>query len=470
MVEVTSNSLLPFGGNTLFRNDDGSSVEIDISSIFQDGINIGDTNYTSIFVNTNGNVTFGGSLSTFTPTAIGVSTGDRDIIAPFWADVDTRGTDVVEKNVFWDFNTDRDSFVVTWNDVGYFSQQQDKENTFQLELSDSGSGNVQIVFRYEDMNWTTGSASGGSGGLGGTIARAGFAFGQDLSFELPSSGNQNAMLGLEENPGNTGINGAWLFDIRDGALVNVGGAGNDVLTGAEESDSIFGNDGDDDINAAGGNDFIYGGNGADELIGGIGNDFISGGLGADILNGGEGFDVADCLAYDFDPAAFTVNADGTVSLTAEGGDVDTLIDIESVAFQNGELRFDSGYLESFGAAYRFYTSILNREPDGAGLDFYVSLLDRGVSLFDIAEDISTSEEFVQSFGDNLTTIDFLGRVYQNILNRTPDQPGLDFWSNAIDTNEVSRSEAVVYISEDAENLGSTIDLIGNGFFVEDFGF
>lgn len=470
MVEATSSNLLPFGSNELFRNDDRSSDAIDITSIFGGGINIGDTNYTSIYVNTNGNVTFGAGLGTFTPTGIGNSTGDRDIIAPFWADVDTRGTDDAAKNVFWDFNTERDSFVVTWNDVGYFNRQQDKENTFQLELADSGNGNVQIVFRYTDMNWTTGSASGGSGGLGGTIARAGFAFGQDLSFELPSAGNQNSMLGLEDNPGNTGVDGVWLFDIRDGALVNVGGAGNDSLVGADDSDSIFGNDGDDDIDSAGGNDFVYGGNGADELFGGIGNDFISGGLGSDILNGGEGFDIADCLAYEFDPSAFTINADRSVTLAGEGGDVDTLFNIESVAFSNGELRFDAGYLESFGAAYRFYTSILDRAPDGEGLDFYVSLLDRGVSLFAIAEDISTSDEFVQNYGSDLSTTDFLGRVYQNILNRTPDDAGLAFWRAAIDTEEVSRSEAVVYISEDAENLGSTIGLIGNGYFVEDFGF
>ncbi|KHA52966.1 nidogen-like domain-containing protein [Sulfitobacter geojensis] len=470
MVNVTSNALLPFGAESLFRNDDRSSAAIDITSIFQSGITIGDTNYTSLYVNTNGNVTFGGGLSTFTPTGIGVGTGNLDIIAPFWADVDTRGTDDANKNVFWDFNAERDSFVVTWNDVGYYNSNQDKENTFQLELADTGNGNVQIVFRYEDVQWTTGDASGGSSGLGGTIARAGFAFGQDLSFELPSSGNQNAILELENNPGNSGVDGAWIFDIRDGALVNVGGAGNDILVGAEESDSIFGNDGDDDIDSAGGNDFVYGGNGNDDLVGGVGNDFISGGLGSDRLDGGEGFDIADCLAYEFDAGSFTINDDGTVSLTGEGGDIDTLISIEAVAFSDGDLRFDVGALESFGAAYRFYTSILNREPDGAGLDFYVSLLDDGVSLFDIAQDISTSQEFVESFGSDLDTETFLGRVYQNILNRTPDGAGLEFWRNAIDTDEVSRAEAVVYISEDDESRGITIDVIGNGYFVEDFGF
>ncbi len=472
MANTSSNALLPFGSNSLVRDDEGSSLAIDITSIFANGITIGNRNYGSLFVNTNGNVTFGASLAAYTAAPIGTSIGDLFLIAPFWADVDTRGTDDPARNVFWDYNFQRDSFVVTWNDVGFYSQRQDKENTFQLELADRGNGDVQIVFRYTDVNWTTGEASAGIDGLAGqngVTAQSGFAFGQAFRFELPASGNEAANLLLEDTPGNTGLDGAWVFDIRDGQFVNVGGAGNDILIGADASDSIFGNDGDDDIDSAGGNDFIYGGKGNDELFGGNGNDFLSGGMGADILNGGEGFDIVDSLSNMYDVGVFAINADKSVNLTTQG-ETDRLFNIESVAFQNGDLRFDAGYFESFGAAYRFYASILDRTPDGAGLDFYVSLLDRGVSLFTIAEDISTSDEFVQSFGRNLSTEGFLGRVYQNILNRTPDQLGLDFWRNAIDTDEVSRSEAVVYISEDAENLGNTIELIGNGYFVEDFGF
>ena len=198
---------------------------------------------------------------------------------------------------------------------------------------------------------------------------------------------------------------------------------------------------------------------------------LAGGGGNDTIDGGEGFDIADYLetTFDGDNVPFVVREDGSVALTL-GPETDILTGVESLAFENGEVRFDSGRLESFGAAYRFYTSILDREPDPEGLDFYVSLLDRGVSLFRIAEDIFTSPEFVASFGANLTTEDFLNRVYDNILNRAPDQEGFEFWRDAIDSGQVSESEAVVYISEDAENRENTIDLIGGGFFVEDFGF
>ena len=42
-----------------------------------------------LYVNNNGNVTFDSALATFTP--FNIETTDRDIIAPFFADVDTRG-------------------------------------------------------------------------------------------------------------------------------------------------------------------------------------------------------------------------------------------------------------------------------------------------------------------------------------------------------------------------------------------
>ena len=49
---VTGNALLPFGTNVLPRNDDGYSYPaIDITSIFEDGITIGEQTFTSFALN-----------------------------------------------------------------------------------------------------------------------------------------------------------------------------------------------------------------------------------------------------------------------------------------------------------------------------------------------------------------------------------------------------------------------------------
>ncbi len=220
-----------FGANELARNDDGSTGEIDITSIFEDGINFFGREFTSLWVNNNGSVTFNGARRTFTPTVI-TDNNDNPEITPFFADVDTNGGATVESHggnstgsnlVYYAFDTVNDRFVVTWDDVGYYNSHTDLTNAFQLILSDRGGGNFDIEFRYENIEWTTGDASDGVGGLGGTPARAGYtaSTGDPAAyFELPASGNQDALLMLDDVEGNTGQIGRWFFRVRSGDIVS----------------------------------------------------------------------------------------------------------------------------------------------------------------------------------------------------------------------------------------------------------
>jgi hypothetical protein len=71
--------------------------------------------------------------------------------------------------------------IVTWDAVGYYSENFDKLDTFQLVLRGPGytipAGQGPIGFFYTTMQWETGDASGGSGGFGGTPAAVGFGNG-----------------------------------------------------------------------------------------------------------------------------------------------------------------------------------------------------------------------------------------------------------------------------------------------------
>lgn len=220
-----------FGENVLPANDDLSSDQIDLSPIFEDGINFFGTLYQGLWVNNNGSVTFGGPRSTFTPDVItGVSNNPE--ITPFFGDVDTRGlgetltpggNSTGSNLVYWDFNEVTDQFIVTWDDVGYFASATDLSNAFQLILTDRGNGDFDIQFRYEEINWTTGDASDGENGLGGEVARAGYTAGTGEAgtfFELPQSGNQAAMLSLDAIPGNNGLIGLWNFNVRNGGVID----------------------------------------------------------------------------------------------------------------------------------------------------------------------------------------------------------------------------------------------------------
>jgi hypothetical protein len=218
-----------FGENSLGRNDDGSSAAIDITSVFGTaGLNFFGTTFHSLYINNNGNITFGHSNSAYTPLQITGGVGNP-IIAPFWADVDTRGGDTAatpggnstgSNLVYYDLDPVNHVMTITWDDVGYYSAHTNALDAFQLQLIGLGDGNFDIVFRYEDINWTAGTASGGnSNGLGGTPARAGYSAGDGNAghyFELGGSGDQSAMLALDNTSGNTGIAGVDIFQVLSG--------------------------------------------------------------------------------------------------------------------------------------------------------------------------------------------------------------------------------------------------------------
>ena len=108
---------------------------------------------------------------------------------------------------------------MTWNEVGYYGPARRQTNAFQLQLYDRGGGDFDMVFRYGAIEWTTGDASGGENGLGGTVARAGWNSGNGTDFfELRAAGNQAQMLDLEAANGNTGVRGLWVFQVRNGEV------------------------------------------------------------------------------------------------------------------------------------------------------------------------------------------------------------------------------------------------------------
>ncbi len=236
-----------FGEEVLQRNDDGSSGAINITSVFgEDGLNFFGRTFTSLYVNNNGNITFASPLSQFTPGVINAGI-DNPIITPFWGDVDTRsgvvsstpgGNSTGTNLVYYDLDEENKTFTVTWDDVGYYSSRADKLNAFQLQLKATENGNFDIVYRYEDINWTTGDASDGSGGLGGSVARAGYSAGNENGYyEMPQSGDQAQMLALDED-------GNYVFTVRNGITLDssnndelIGGSGDDVLVGGDGVDT-----------------------------------------------------------------------------------------------------------------------------------------------------------------------------------------------------------------------------------------
>jgi Nidogen-like len=229
MVQVpvsATNSSDACGANTPARNDDDSTGQISLPFT----ANFLGHSYSSLWVNNNGNVTFDGPLSTYTP--FNLYTTGSVIIAPFFADVDTRiaGSVVTYGSGIYNGHA---TFCVNWPGVDYYysSTSHTKLDYFQVLLvdrSDIAPGDFDIYFNENQIQWETGDASGGTNGLGGSSARVGYSNGTSAnSYELPGSGapgsflDSNTTLGLIHNSRGSDVLGRYIFSVRNGA-VNVG--------------------------------------------------------------------------------------------------------------------------------------------------------------------------------------------------------------------------------------------------------
>ena len=206
-----------FNSESLSRNDDDSSSAVAMG--FE--INFFGTRYSNAFVNNNGNLTFRGSLSEFTPQSFG--TLGVPMIAPFWADVDT--SNPASGVVQYGAGTvdGRRAFGATYRNVGYFSEHADKLNTFQVILIDRGSGDFDIEFNYDSITWETGDASEGTNGLGGASACVGYTNGSSTTFELPGCRAPGSFLNggpraLNQQRINSTVAGRLVFTARSGTV------------------------------------------------------------------------------------------------------------------------------------------------------------------------------------------------------------------------------------------------------------
>jgi len=201
-----------YGELSQIPNDDQSSNQLNLPF----SVNFFGGSYSHFFVNNNGNISFGSALGTFTPQPFPNSS--LPVIAPFWADVDTRNQP--GGGAVYVAAPNQDTVVVTWNNVGYYSGHNDKLNDFQMTLvnrADTGAGNFDIEFRYNRLEWTTGDASGGSGGIGGTPAQAGYDAGNQTNFFVLPGSFSNDILNLA-NTSNVSQEapGLWTMAIRNG--------------------------------------------------------------------------------------------------------------------------------------------------------------------------------------------------------------------------------------------------------------
>jgi len=250
--------------------DDGS-ILVDVTSVFGGGgINYFGTSYTDLYINSNGLLTFGSPETAYDPQ--GLSGYDTPAIVPFWTDIDiSKGGDII-----WDLDPSAGTFTITWLNVAPFSGSG--TNSFQVVLSDTGDGNFDIEFLYEDIQYSDGYVGD---------ATAGVTDGDGHVYELEGSGDGAVLTSYESNDFDGGdAAGSYSMSVINGmpdAIVVDGTSGDDSMgLGYTDSEGQSITAGDDYIDAGDGADTIDGDSGDDTIVGGAGDDVIYSGSHGDV--------------------------------------------------------------------------------------------------------------------------------------------------------------------------------------------
>ena len=207
------------------------------------------------------------------------------------------------------------------------------------------------------------------------------------------------------------------FTIAHGVVIEnaTGGAGNDTLTG---------NDVDN------------------HLQGGAGNDVLMGFGGNNRLDGGVGIDIT---AYLQSRAGYSVDVvDGLFQVRAlAGGSSDTLVQVEQLRFTEGTLltraATDDGL--SVGGLYR---GLLGRSAEADGFRFWTEHAETA-DVGSVARSMVNSSEFANGLG-NATTQDFVAGLYGNLLSRSAEAGGLQFWMDALEAGLDRGTAALGFIA------------------------
>ncbi|HET8930269.1 MAG TPA: DUF4214 domain-containing protein [Acidimicrobiales bacterium] len=114
-----------------------------------------------------------------------------------------------------------------------------------------------------------------------------------------------------------------------------------------------------------------------------------------------------------------------------------------------------------GSIVRLYSSYFLRGPDQDGFNYWTMMSISGWDLRRISQVFAESQEFKNRYG-SLDTPGFVSLVYWNVLNRSVDRPGADYWQGRLGGG-MSRGEMMAYFSDSAEYRQRTITSIAPGW-------
>lgn len=146
--------------------------------------------------------------------------------------------------------------------------------------------------------------------------------------------------------------------------------------------------------------------------------------------------------------------DAYADLVADGATIDQVID---------NLVASPESTNAVRPLVRLYQAIFHRKPDTAGLDYWTSTYEAAAvgagygkaTLASVCVDWFGSTEYATTYPSTQTTSQFVSAVYNNVFDRAPDDAGLAYWVDQLDSNTITRQGMIVEFSESDEFKGRT---------------
>lgn len=154
-------------------------------------------------------------------------------------------------------------------------------------------------------------------------------------------------------------------------------------------------------------------------------------------------------------------ADKLITITDGLSGVDTLFDVEKIKFFDSIVSFETTGIAP--QAYRLYQAAFGRTPDADGLGYWIAQMEKGTGITEVAAAFTSSKEFIDRYGAGASNSQILSGVYQNVLNRTPDKEGFDYWLGALNGKTITVTDMLVAFSDSYENQVQVIGALQAGF-------
>jgi uncharacterized delta-60 repeat protein len=198
----------------------------------------------------------------------------------------------------------------------------------------------------------------------------------------------------------------------------------------------------------------------------------------EIFNGGLGLDTA---IYSDKLGNYTIKNRGShIEVQNKSGvdGTDYLLNMESIKFSDFTLNLGiqskaaGSKPAEIASLVELYISFFNRIPEADGLSYWISQMQSGRKVSQIADsffEAGTSFPDLTGYSKSMTDIDFINTIYRNTLGRAggADQEGLKYWAAELASGNATRGSLVTTILNSAHSFkgdaqwGFVADLLDN---------